>query len=1074
MWPHASHALFSSLLLLGIVFPIAAHSAKHGVRVSYDGRLSASGTQRALIRKDGEFRESEDPDPEDEPAEPAESKSEDVDAEVDSAENSEDSSTESPEPEVQSGYIEDTVENTIAKAQSFDFDKIIEDSKRHVHYTAATSPTGVGQSPLRHVWHIQGDGPPVADPQEDDIVKDQHHKAKAGAAVIAKFPSSFSAPQTYPDGCFAPRHAAEIGKDEKCPEACPLFAEDSASPQHCNFKCVNASDCGLDHTNTNLAQPVPDTARGFCRRCAVQECHRCNRASHADVCAECLRGFALENGACVYQVPVVGSLLKGSLYFVILFPIIYFVAWYASLAARPKVNVEEERKALQFRTQTKLCKPDLGEERGEERQLWPLKTNTLAVPVAGPGSVLFFRYQLFIMVWALVIAGLWVAFVSSTDGSLYALGTENPQSPRELCAVIHRGYEQQRSLMSTKAYFLATAYVTSFVLCIGFGILQQRAFHRLNMHATHADFIAYVDGLPPISGSENLEEILKTELQTALSQDVVGVSVGWDFAQHSDRILEILQEDVMALEPASKADGADEGAAPQSSARWKWFRGMDKLMLTQVLGIDLTDHSKIPAGPEALSAESISKSLVASPAALVVFKTESGRDAAVNSKKKISFRGSTLQVQALVAEPMGICWQNLAIPRKKKRERIWAAIKMILLASFAWSVFIYMPFAQYTSSFSYSNGDRPSVAVTMSLTIIVVLGNLVMYTTCAEAAGRVGFMLRDSQEGTYMVLYTFSILVNILLDAALTGSIAYRTAVAQRARTYGGTLIADLTRAQAIFESFEIQRQLGLAVFKYCWPAMFFIPFVGEAIGANCFTLHLARLVVSSFSHIKGFRAQQALKILVPMDSGRYADVLINITAAVLIFFLPGGYTLPLFIALALSHLFIICFDHYRVLRCVPSFCFCSSVVDDYGQMLLILPCALTLAAFVLKANCTVSSSFCVQDTSLGLSMLLAFTLHVAVHWFILQTIVPKLGNVKEHEPTKFTYDQVAGSIAPSWFNLNPAHCLRSKYFYKHPAPCTYFMQGKEHLLRKNEKSMSFYEDQRKVVKERYFPFALG
>ncbi|CAK9080637.1 Metacaspase-1 (PfMCA1) [Cleaved into: Large subunit p20, partial [Durusdinium trenchii] len=603
------------------------------------------------------------------------------------------------------------------------------------------------------------------------------------------------------------------------------------------------------------------------------------------------------------------------------------------------------------------------------------------VPVAGPGSVLFFRYQLFIIVWALVIAGLWVAFVSSTDGSLYALGTENPQSPRELCAVIHRGYEQQRSLMSTKAYFLATAYVTSFVLCVGFGILQQRAFHRLNLHATHADFVAYVDGLPPISGSENLEEILKTELQTALSQDVVGVSVGWDFAQHSDRILEILAEDVMALEPASKADGADEGAAgPQSSARWKWFQGMDKLMLTQVLGIDLTEHSKIPAAPEALSAESISKSLVASPAALVVFKTESGRDAAVNSKKKISFRGSTLQAQALESEPMGICWQNLAIPRKKKRERIWAAIKMILLASFAWSVLIYMPFAQYTSSFSYSNGDKPSVAVTMSLTIIVVLGNLVMYTTCAEAAGRVGFMLRDSQEGTYMVLYTFSILVNILLDAALTGSIAYRTAVAQRARTYGGTLIADLTRAQAIFESFEIQRQLGLAVFKYCWPAMFLIPFVGEAVGANCFTLHLARLVVLSFSHIKGFRAQQALKILVPMDSGRYADVLINITAAVLIFFLPGGYTLPLFIALALSRVFIIRFDHYRVLRCVPSFCFCSSVVDDYGQMLLILPCALTLAAFVLKANCTVSSSFCVQDTSLGLSMLLAFTLHVAVH----------------------------------------------------------------------------------------------
>lgn len=49
----------------------------------------------------------------------------------------------------------------------------------------------------------------------------------------------------------------------------------------------------------------------------------------------------------------------------------------------------------------------------------------------------------------------------------------------------------------------------------------------------------------------------------------------------------------------------------------------------------------------------------------------------------------------------------------------------------------------------------------------------------------------------------------------------------------------------------------------------------------------------------------EALKILVPMDSGRYADVLINITAAILIFFLPGGYTLSLFISLAFSHVLL-------------------------------------------------------------------------------------------------------------------------------------------------------------------------
>lgn len=350
-WSHA-------LLLLGILLPIAtAHSAKHGqVRVSYDGRLSAAGTQRALIRKDGEqFRGRQDPEEESEVEESME---------VDSDESTE--PTESPETaeSESTGYIEDTVENTIAKAQSYDFDKITEDSKRHIHYTAATSPAGKG--------------PLVLDPLEDDIAEEQHHAAKLGPAAIAKKPL-VSTPIVSPSGCFTPRHASEINMDEKCPDACPLFAEDSASPQHCNFKCVNTSDCGLDHTHTNLAQPVPDKARGFCRRCAVPGCNRCNRTSHKDVCAECLAGFALENGACTYQIPVVGSLLKGSLYLFILLPIVYFVAWYVSLTLRPKVNLEEERKALQFRTQTKLCKPEFGEERGEERQLWPLTTNTLAV-----------------------------------------------------------------------------------------------------------------------------------------------------------------------------------------------------------------------------------------------------------------------------------------------------------------------------------------------------------------------------------------------------------------------------------------------------------------------------------------------------------------------------------------------------------------------------------------------------------------------------------------------------------------------------------------------------------------------
>lgn len=322
-------------------------SAKE-VKVSYDGQLSAGpSTQRhSLIRKD----ELTDPD-----------------ALKDGSEDEESIET-SPQPHEDEPLV-DKVEDTIAEAQRLDFDK--NDGKRHVHYTAASSPTGVGSSPVRSVWNFGG---PVSDPVEADIVKSQKRAETAGPQIVAAAAPTSQA-LAYPEGCFVPRHASEIEKEERCPDACPMFAEDTASAQHCNFKCVNVSDCGLDHTHTNLAQTVPDKAKGFCRRCAVPGCQQCDLTSHADVCSKCLHGFKLEHGACVHDLPYVGSFLRGSFYFILALPLVYFVVWYVSLVMRKSVNGEEERQGLNFRTQTKLCKPDDGAD--AERQLWPLKTNTL-------------------------------------------------------------------------------------------------------------------------------------------------------------------------------------------------------------------------------------------------------------------------------------------------------------------------------------------------------------------------------------------------------------------------------------------------------------------------------------------------------------------------------------------------------------------------------------------------------------------------------------------------------------------------------------------------------------------------
>ena len=38
------------------------------------------------------------------------------------------------------------------------------------------------------------------------------------------------------------------------------------------------------------------------------------------------------------------------------------------------------------------------------------------------------------------------------------------------------------------------------------------------MFATHADFVALLDGLPAISGSEELEDLLKKEMEKASSE----------------------------------------------------------------------------------------------------------------------------------------------------------------------------------------------------------------------------------------------------------------------------------------------------------------------------------------------------------------------------------------------------------------------------------------------------------------------------------------------------------------------------------------------------------------------------
>merc|ERR1740121_2630122 len=84
----------------------------------------------------------------------------------------------------------------------------------------------------------------------------------------------------------------------------------------------------------------------------------------------------------------------------------------------------------------------------------------------------------------------------------------------------------------------------------------------------------------------------------------------------------------------------------------------------------------------------------------------------------------------------------------------------------------------------------------------------------------------------------------------------------------------------------------------------------------------------------------------------------------------------------------------------------------------------------------------------------------------MLTFIVPLFGT-KEDMTSTGTYDSCARRHAANYFNSNPLHALRSRYFYMHNPPVDYCRHGKEHHMRINEALGQFFADE-EAEKEDY------
>eukprot|EP00928_Gymnodinium_smaydae_P079840 TRINITY_DN63676_c0_g1_i1.p1 TRINITY_DN63676_c0_g1~~TRINITY_DN63676_c0_g1_i1.p1 ORF type:complete len:958 (-),score=136.81 TRINITY_DN63676_c0_g1_i1:77-2950(-) len=870
-------------------------------------------------------------------------------------------------------------------------------------------------------------------------------------------------------------------KDLRCPAACPYFAQDRNDDQHCTFVCVAGPQCSTYNKNN----PVPDAEKGVCRSPMVNYCKEYN-LNGTDTCLKCQSFYKLgADGQCHSTMMIPVYILAG----VLLAVVVLIVVWLVDLARRPETNSSALKVGLDLRSRAKV-RQRLANGRG--RDLFPLTTNLCREPAAGAGMCLHFNFQAMVIFWAAVVGCLWVGIAYAVDTDNLIIGTRRFGTPRHNCILVKWGYETQQELMWTKIMFLAIVYSFTFVGTLLHSVRQRRVYQMIdNETVSMKDFVLMCDNLPALDGAEKAEDELTNAAQDALKVKLIGSSICWDFKNDEEDVHVCLDELQGVLDGYSTPRLSMEAAIGEYTGWQKKLFQLEsflfneedvskskherKSVTTRVLKIahkaaaeahgrltSSADTDSDGSSSESGQAETMTEKLRAmksSTNAFLVFDSQEDRDGALKAGS-FEFRGQRIGLVETFCEPDTVCWQNFGHAETgQKLMRLAGGIGCIILGLLFWTVFFYAPYAYSLHNFNFDNGQQPGAIYSISFSMVVVVGNAIMYEICARVADNIGFKFKDSRESCYMVLYLVACSFNVALDMVTTYFMAWEISIGLGFRLYDGTRLQHVEDFSDRFESYAMQRILAENAMAYAWPSTYLIPFLIEPVATVVAPLVLMKWIIRSHPEISKHCAESILQST-PMELGRYADLLLNVVLGILIFFFPGGYTALLFFGMVGAHLYIYCYDHYKVLRIIPASTFATMAVDWWSQALTAPICATILSALVFKANCQ-GHGYCLEDGNHVVYFCVAVWLaHVVVHLLLLVYVVPLLGrHGMENAQADFTYKQVASQIACSWFTANPVHCLRSRYIYNDVPSCSYFVRGKEHTMRLNKRANSFFND---------------
>jgi len=451
-------------------------------------------------------------------------------------------------------------------------------------------------------------------------------------------------------------------------------------------------------------------------------------------------------------------------------------------------------------------------------------------------------------------------------------------------------------------------------------------------------------------------------------------------------------------------------------------------------------------------------SLTTSKYAFVVFHYLGDRDQAVKKfqdRGGMEFRGSPVTLRIEEIEPEGILWNGFGLGRKRRNKRFCNACIAIGIALGCWFTFIYLPYASYIAMFDYETTGKPSGTVYLGFVCLVGAANLSMYLTCAVSMMFVGFTRVSDRETGYLVTYMAAVCINISCDMVVLYYQSYLMLTAAGATTAAGKPLIEMESVAATFESHPMQQTLGSLLFLYCFPGTFLLPFMGEGFAAIFVVWRIMQLVTRSRPDLVGRGAERSMAIFLPMDFGRYADLTINFILVAMMFFLPMGFYFPILAVLIISHIYVYAYDHGRILRCTQGFVLGSFRAERTAEYLIAIPTGIILSCLVYKNNCTETT--CIGEIPLVLLCIGAFLSHVVAHCAIICYVVPVFA-VADKEVNEEAYESCAKRQACSWFTANPIHCLRSKDFYKHDPPCSFFLRGREHMMERNEDINQYFQ----------------